>query len=294
MNYNYILINEEFVGKLSPIAKEGLDKHIYPAYLSYLKNKSKALSLEEYYKKVNYCKVKFKVNYCTYCKALSILGFPNANMKTLGEAKYCVQCGATNIYKMAENGLYRVQVVMTIAEKLVNDEEKEILNQQILVMIATKLECYLREFYKTYLNMTIVKRGINQISKFEKECKNDFININKTYDRFRKELGIDLREIIDKEDKTILNELFTYRNVIVHNNAIVDDKFTKSINSTLSLGQEVKVTTAMINNYLKTTKKMINLTGTKYEEIYEKECIDELDFLFRNQKLNGIIDAESE
>lgn len=279
MNYNYILINEDFIKRISDEKREVLKDIMYKMYRDSIGKNTKKLSREIYFKSLNKVKIKIMCSYCAYCKRLHIIGI-QGKLEDVKVARYCVSCGESNIYEKANLGLKKVNNLLEVSGKLDEVTDKELvddLNQQILVLIATKMEVFFRDYYTTFLNMKIVKSGHSEIERFEKDCKNDFINIDKTNDRFKKELGINLKSTIGNDMYKDMKEISAYRNVIVHNNGICDKKFLGYGIGTYNVEDTVKVKFKDINRYLETTKEAIRLVGKIYEDMYLDEVIEELE-----------------
>lgn len=292
MNFNYIVVDESFLNKLSKEASESLAGLLYPYYVKNLKNKSNSMSKTEYFKKVRHSKAKFALNYCAYCKAMTIIGLFDTTVEEFEKTKFCSTCGESNIFSTVDSGLEKVYAMIRLCSRSEDSFESMVLQHQTMVMIATKVECYLREYYKTFLNLTIVKSGISKVDKFEKECKNDFINLNKTVDRFKKELNINLKELLSQEDRKTLSNLFAYRNVIVHNNGKVDSKFKDLTKCKEDKGSTIELTDDDIERSLKVAQLLVSKTSELYIDVYETELLEVINDRMRMRYYKGLVPME--
>lgn len=279
MGFNYIFLDEEFLKHLSESKREKVINEMYSMYLFSLSKNSNAVSKMRYLESLKRVKVKAFYTFCPFCKNNYMIGL-FGTLNDMSDSSYCVLCGESNIYNKAMNGLNKVSNLINVTNKLsgltdqntIND-----LNQQIVVLIISTLEVYLRDYYKTYLNMKIIKSGHSEIERFEKDSKNDFMNIDKANERFKKELYIDLKEIIGNKRYNDMKELSAYRNIIVHNNGQCDKKFIR-----LSIGkyeeqESVIIDVEMLMRYKKTVEDIIVHTGKIYEEVYYFETIKEIE-----------------
>lgn len=279
MNYNYILIDMDFINLIEEKKREVLKDNMYRMYLSTIMKKRNALNKKDYFKSLTRVKFKAIYIYCAYCKNCYMMGI-NGKLEQVKMAKSCVICGESNIYEKAAYGLRKVNNLIDIGKRLNVETDKELindLNHQIIVLLASKMEVFFRDYYKTFLNIKIIKSGHSEIERFEKDCKNDFINIHKTNDRFRKELNLDIKAIIGVDKYKSMEEISAYRNVIVHNNGLCDKKFLNLNIGNYNDQDPIIITPYEINQYLSITKSIIDEVGKTYEQVYRDEMIKEIE-----------------
>ena len=223
MYANYFLINEEFLSHFDGKIKEDLSELAYKMYVSNCSKKTKKLSKSQYFtsKSTHYPVIFF---YCPKCKSSQMcvsLGIKN------GESmKYCPYCGDASMDHRFNLGVEKVMNLfrLSLSIKDTPQSSKEV-NQCIVTTLCSVYEVYLREFYADILNLRYVRGNYSLYNKFLRDCKNDFISPGKTFDRFKKELQLNYKSIIGEQNYKALGLLSDYRNVIVHNNGICDDKF---------------------------------------------------------------------
>lgn len=280
MNYNFYLIDENFVNRLSEKIRDEFKDKIYNMYFNSLSKNSKKLSIDNFFKNTRRVKVKFVQTYCAYCKA-SYTMIHITDINDLNTLKYCMNCGENSIFLRFSTGIKKIRNMITLSSSMLQSNKKNIindLNQQILVLIASTLEIYLRDYYITFLNMTLIKPDSSQIERFKKDCKNDFINIDKTIDRFKKELNINLKSLINVDTYNSLKELSLYRNVIVHNNGICDKKFLNYNIGRYTEHDLIKVSIKALNKYRSAISKVVHAIQPLYETIHINECISQIKY----------------
>ena len=141
------------------------------------------------------------------------------------------------------------------------------------------METYLRDFYKTLLNIIYVKPGKSLSSRFEKEAKNDFLNWGKTFSIFKKDFNIPMDTFITKDEKKLLHEYSEVRNVIIHNNGLADEKIINNYSNKYQLGESIEITNADIFGYINISNKLI----IELEKYYNIEFTTEMRDIFVNQ-----------
>ncbi|MBQ7745800.1 MAG: hypothetical protein IJT85_09615 [Ruminococcus sp.] len=271
MYSNYFLINETFLSEFALPEKNSLGDFAYTLYTSMRKTKTNLLSKENYFKS-NRTKYSVVYLYCPKCKSC---GFTVCQgVKQANELKFCVHCGEPNITYRYLEGIKKISELMKLSQYL-KDNHKTLslsLNQQLCVQLCSVYEVYLREFYADILNTMFVKSAQSLYNKFVTDCKNDFLNPGKTNDRLKKEININYKEIIGKDRYKTLLLLSEYRNVIVHNNGICDNKF---INQHPEVQKHSQITPNIetIFSFFCCMGQSVTLLDKEYQRILKSQAI---------------------
>jgi hypothetical protein len=149
------------------------------------------------------------------------------------------------------------------------------LNQQIVALMMSVFEVYLRDCYAGILNARFVGMNNSLFEKFIKDCKNDFLNPGKANERFQKELGIDIKQLVEKDIFRKLVELAEYRNVIIHNNGICDERFVKAGIGAYHVHDIVYIDIATLQNYLEALDITVKALDLEYIKTINQCMINE-------------------
>ncbi|MBX9997730.1 hypothetical protein [Priestia aryabhattai] len=235
--------------KLDKDVIQHIEKTTQEIILSYLE----AISQK---RKLNGLKTYFLL--CPYCKN-SLIVFVN------GLPKFCTKCGETNPFQKLENSINKASILYRLVHE--SDEQvTRVLLEQCMVILATCIEVFLRDIYSTTLNLRYIKRGQSIIERFYNEVKNDFINTGKIRKRF-KEMGVDIKNTFGKEVVKDINLLLLKRNVIVHNNGIIDKAFLSSSGLNVNIGSKIEISKDEIENCI----SLVNDLSNGLEEFYKSE-----------------------
>lgn len=242
---SYIKLDKEFIRKIENPTQENI-----LLYLEAISTNSELNVYTTYFL------------FCPYCKNSLILLID-------AQPKFCTSCGETNPFQKLENSATKASLLFGLVQKS-EEQVTRVLLEQSIVILATCIEVFFRDIYSTILNLRHVKHGHTIIERFYNEVKNDFINTGKIRKRF-KDLGIDIKNTIGEEVVKDINLLLLKRNVIVHNNGIIDKAFLS--NSGLNgcnIGSLVEISKDEIQKSI----NIINDLSISLEEIYINEFLD--------------------
>ena len=282
MYSNFILINNNFLKEFGDESRIKVKDKILNI-INKINIESEEENLENYFKED--FESKYRLVYC-YCPICKVRGYIQVLSKILKENdikdfRYCVKCGEANIGYRFITGYNKVKNMISLSSELdfnKNEEVIKTLNQQIVVMMSSVLEIYLRDYYVGVLNTIYIKHNKSLADKFIKDCKNDFLNPDKANDRFKKELGINIKELITSDEFNILKQISAYRNVIVHNNGISDRAFIKSdIGSAYKERELVNISLDNLKVFSDTLINIFEILDLEYHKLILKSLVD--DFL---------------
>lgn len=217
---------------------------------------------------------------CPYCNKSNTIGIEKDD--DFSEPFHCVNCGENNPYYKLEESIKKVGLMLDIFTNEESEEKKRVILEQCIVLLATCSEVFLKDIYSTTINLRNVKRGYSLIDWFYSESKNDFINIGKTIKRFSKDLNINLKEIIDKESIKEINILMLKRNVIVHNNGIVDKSFLSQsgFQDEYNLMDRVEISYDEIDHYITVLDNLFMELSKVFEKEHLYNMIYDIQFNF--------------
>lgn len=270
MYSNYTLINNSFLERLSNKKREELSNTVYHLYISMGSKTSEKMKIENYFSRTKNAKYKFAFFYCAHCNENGIVPCPFYG-QAINEMKYCVSCGEPHIMVRFNDGYEKILRLILLSKVIAPEQNTKVccdLNQQIIVLLLSTIEIYLRDFYITVLNMRYIKNGRTLNDRFKKDCKNDFQNADRANDRFKKELGINLRHTVGNEYYQLFKEFSAYRNVIVHNNGVCDRSFITKRIGNYEIHDNILISSDVLIKFAKQTKKAVDILSEEYHSIY--------------------------
>ncbi|MBP1920167.1 hypothetical protein J2Z34_002665 [Youngiibacter multivorans] len=256
----------------------------YSIYNSFCKSHNiKPLPQDTFFNNMRRHNVKLVQVCCPYCGNMNVM-VSKGNLKTIELMNYCTNCGKRST---SENAFFQLSRLVRIQHfhaaglksvKAKYDEDKlRIVTYDIyqleLIEIASILEVMLRDFFISfvYINYQTQKNSyINNI--INKSTGNDFMNIEKANNHYKKALDINLRSIISDDSWNNLLDIVNMRNTIVHNNGLMDEKFKKSPTYSriqkLVSGDLIFLNQDNINHYLKYVTEIVSTIAVLFNEKY--------------------------
>ena len=162
------------------------------------------------------------LSYCPYCKSITF----NAVELDDRYPETCYLCRESDPYfkigKSIEKAKYLYNLILKDEISTEKPEYfKRIILEQIIVILATGLELFLRDIYSTTLNHRFIKDDKSMFERFFQDSRNKFTNLNSAKGLFSKDLGINLGSMEGQGFKK-LKLLMVSRNAIVHNIGLAD------------------------------------------------------------------------
>ena len=173
---------------------------------------------------------------CPYCGTVSLCIHDKKESKTAGY-NFCHSCGRTSTLKNIQKHLARfVRIkrmnrisIQAVAEHR-PETEKWLLAydcyQIEIIELASIIEVLFRDYFEALLFISCESKKDSFLKKIvRKYTGNDFMNIEKTNDIYKKAFGIEIRKNLNAETWDDLLDIVNLRNMIVHNNGQVDKRF---------------------------------------------------------------------
>lgn len=281
----YHLVDEIFLSTFNETQGAFMLMKYYNEYETYCKHFGiKIQSIDHFLKSANRKRIKLIQICCPYCGKISIK-VTEEKCSEIKKHQYCTACGkrstAENVFFQLSS-LIRLQAVHEAGLKMLTagyeQEEIKIIEYDIRHMELVELTCIfettMRDFYQEMLFLTNGFESDYIRSLIRKDTKNDFMNIDKANDHFKKAIGIGIKDKIDEDCRKKLIDMVNIRNVFVHNNGIIDDVFRKSdtyqrISDKIE-GNLIFITEKDISEYLKSVLKVIGLIEEEIHSIFSK------------------------
>ena len=233
----YALVDEEFLAKFSNQHLNYMKKLYYSFYAGYCKRiKRKSLTSEDFFKNMHLRRFQLYQLCCPYCGTVSLCIHDKKESKTAGY-NFCHSCGRTSTLKNIQKHLARfVRIkrmnrisIQAVAEHR-PETEKWLLAydcyQIEIIELASIIEVLFRDYFEALLFISCESKKDSFLEKIvRKYTGNDFMNIEKTNDIYKKAFGIEIRKNLNAETWDDLLDIVNLRNMIVHNNGQVDKRF---------------------------------------------------------------------
>lgn len=235
-NEIYTRIDEEYLSTFHETHRVYMKDEYYRYYVKFCESiLRKPLTEDEFYTNMHRRRFQLYQLCCPYCGTVDIL-INDKRYNGNGGFNYCPNCGRGSAQENIQEQLSRfrrLHAFHLIAIELVSKKsktDKKVLGydcyQMEIVAMASIIEILLRDCFESLLFMESGNGKSSYIAQIiSKKTGNDFMNIEKANKHFKKAWNIDIKAILDVKIWDSLMDIVCLRNVIVHNNGIVDATF---------------------------------------------------------------------
>lgn len=236
----YHLVDQSFVSKFEEKQGAFMLMIYYEFYSSYCKEHNVEVQpIDKFLLNASKKKVKIIQVCCPYCGRIEIL-IEQKKMSEIKQMQYCTKCGKKSTAEyifLHLSSLIRMQVVHNAGfETLSKDHDKKTMEifeydimQTEIVELTCILEKILRDFYMDISHIVYKTNQVEYIERLiEKNTNNDFMHFDKANNHYKKGLNINLQDKVSTECKKNLIDLVNIRNIIIHNNGFIDERFKKT------------------------------------------------------------------
>jgi hypothetical protein len=264
-NEIYTKVDEKFIAEFDKNHLSFMKNYYYGFYKRYCNSISrKPLSKKDFYTNMHYRRIQLYQLCCPYCGSIVTI-LSDKRMSESGTYNYCFNCGKEYVVELIKNKAAKFYSLLTTIEvglekrkEVFPDTDEWILAYEFyqveIVELASIIEVVFRDYFEALL--FVEKNGLDDqfIKKIiQKYTGNDFMNIEKASNDYKKAFGIDLKNILDVEVWMTLEDIVNLRNMIVHNNGRIDARFkttkTFSRNKTNIVGDLYKLDKDTIMKY---------------------------------------------
>ena len=283
----YHLVDDAFLNGYSEKQRLFMLIIYYEKYKDYCgKNNFTPDSMDTFLKNARRKKIKIIQVCCPYCGNVD-LHIQQLKVSDLSKMGYCTVCGRKSTAEfifLQLSAFLRLEEVhraglKTLGEKYEREAIK-ILSYDVyhmeLIELTSILEKTLRDFF---IEMGFLKYKNHNASYIEnvirKSTGNDFMLWDKANEHYKKALDINFKDIISEECRNNISDLVNIRNVVVHNNGMIDDRFKKTatykrIPDAIS-GNLIFVTESMIAEYLGSVLELISAVESEFNTMFKQE-----------------------
>lgn len=236
-NEIYIKVDKEFLDEFDKNHLPFMKNYYYEFYKQYCNSIGrKPLSKKEFYTNMHYRRIQLHQLCCPYCGSIVTI-CQDKQISESGNYNYCFNCGKESVVELIKNkankfyNLFKtIEIGLEKRKELFPDTDEWILAYELyqveIVELASIIEVVFRDYFEALL--FVEKNGIDDqfIKKIiKKHTGNDFMNIEKANENYKKAFGIDLKSTLDVDVWVALEDIVNLRNMIVHNDGMVDAHF---------------------------------------------------------------------
>lgn len=283
----YHLVDDEFLNLFSPKHRLFMLMYYYEKYKKYCESINyPAKSMDTFLRNAKRKKIKIIQVCCPYCGNIDI-EIKQVKYADLSKMGYCTNCGrkSTAEYIFLQlSAFLRLEEVHRTGIKTLKShyepDEIQLISYDIyhmeLIELTSILEKTLRDFF---MDLSFLKYKNHDAPYIENVIRrstgNDFMLWEKANDHYKKAFNINFKDIISEECRDNLTDLINIRNVIVHNNGMVDERFMKSptynrIDNAMC-GDLIFITEEMIAKYLGSILELIGAVEIEFNTMFRKE-----------------------
>lgn len=239
-NEIYSLVDENYLSNFKSNHLPFMKSFYYEVYLHFCNSHSKKpLSEDAFYVNMRRRRIQLYQLCCPYCGTVAVSIHDKRIQKEAG-THYCFHCGrgstAFNLWEQLSR-FQRIARINTLGLKAMQKERPEqeewIMGydcyQMEIIEMASIIEVVFRDYFEALMHICNFGVKSDYIRKIvRKHTANDFMNIEKASDNFKKAFGIDIRANLDEHIWNNLVDIVNMRNMMVHNNGIIDEKFKRT------------------------------------------------------------------
>lgn len=286
-NEIYALVDEEFLSKFHNVHLEFMKDFYYKFYCEFcLHYKRKPLPQSDFYSNMHRKRIQLYQLCCPYCGAIRIM-IVDKKVQGGDTLNYCPNCGKASTIDNVVEQLSRFVRINRINRIGLEEYKKRKPNaeewllaydcyQMEIIELASIIEVIFRDYFDAllFLNSSGGNRDyIKYVKKvLDKTNGNDFMNIEKANNVFKKAFGIDFKETINTEVWNDLIDIVNLRNMMIHNNGRIDERFKKTPTFSRLKNQVndklFKLEDIDISNYLRSVISAVTYIANTYLEKY--------------------------
>lgn len=285
-NTIYTIVDEHVLEGLTVTERHVLKDVYYEVYCLYCKSKDIVPKKRRlFFTNMRRNKIKLVQMCCPHCGTIKIFVTDKA-IKDIEVMNYCTACGKSS---PEYNVLLELSKIIRI--KAINDlgieatlkkykkYDKELVtydaHQYEVVALASTFEKVVKDYFFAFIFLNYYGIKTDYLKRLVNDSiRNDFMDIDKAKEQYKRALGITIRDLIPNEDWEALIDLCKIRNMIVHNNGCIDEKFSNTatfrrfkdnVDSDLFFIKEENITRFYLS--------MVTFFD-KLKELFEKSCKD--------------------
>lgn len=284
-NSIYHIVDENFLNKFNSNQKIFMENLYYSYYLNYCKNnKINPKNKNTFFTNMRKQKIKLIQSMCPFCGKIN-LTISTEKIKEIQKYKYCANCGKKSVYHNSLINLSRFIKIFTqnrIALDFMKKNNEEYDDETLtfdmyhleIVELTSIIEVSLRDFFyllvKLNYNLMENKYFLNVLDKY---TGNDFMNIQKANNHYKKALNINLKELINDNSFNLLLDICSIRNVVIHNNGFIDENFLNSKSykkyKNLIVGNMLFLNEEIIKDFYFAITNLLEILETLFNQYFE-------------------------
>lgn len=240
-NELYSLVDEEFISEFDSSHQDFMKKVYYKHYCEFAKTVgSRKLSMRDFFRNMRRRRIRLYQLCCPYCGTIHI--FPeDRKWKNSGGLNFCCHCGRNSTIDVCFEHLARyirlfqiVDAGLNVKKKKYRDCEEWLIGyeayQMELITLVSIIEVVLRDCFEALLFINNLNNSCNEYIQrsIDKAMGNDFMLVDKANAQYKRAFNIDIKTLVDEDVWNDLIDIVNLRNVYIHNNGHIDERFRKT------------------------------------------------------------------
>ncbi len=239
-NEIYALVDEEFIEKFNSNQSAFMKTTYYKFYCKFCElYHRQPLKENDFFKNMHRRRIQLYQLCCPYCGTIEIIP-RDKKINGTGGYNYCPHCGRGSVRENLIKQSSRFMRINRINDLGLRELKKQYpdnkdwllaydVYQNEIIAMASVIETVFRECFEALIFITNFGIRNDYVKKaIAVYTKNDFMNVEKANDHFKKAFDINLKSEFDKNDWNNLIDIVNLRNMMVHNNGFVDKQFEKT------------------------------------------------------------------
>ena len=236
-NEIYSMVDEKYISQFDKAHQAFMKEQYYNYYLAFCHaNNRKPLGFAQFFSNMHRRRIKIYQLCCPYCGSTVMMIHDNRVMGK-GGFNYCPHCGRGSVLENMVKNFYYYTSMHSFHKTSINmitkddpttnlDFEKRNCARVELIELVTIIEVTLKEYFDALLNLNNISVTESYINKLiQKSLGNDFMNIEKANEHFKKAFNIDIKKLLPVCIWNDFVDIVHIRNIMIHKNGRVDKRF---------------------------------------------------------------------
>ena len=276
-NSIYHIVDENFLNKFNSNQKIFMENLYYSYYLNYCKNnKINPKNKNTFFTNMRKQKIKLIQSMCPFCGKIN-LTISTEKIKEIQKYKSVYHNSLINLSRFIRI-FTQNRIALDFMKKNNEEYDDETLTFDMyhleIVELTSIIEVSLRDFFyllvKLNYNLMENKYFLNVLDKY---TGNDFMNIQKANNHYKKALNINLKELINDNSFNLLLDICSIRNVVIHNNGFIDENFLNSKSykkyKNLIVGNMLFLNEEIIKDFYFAVTNLLEILETLFNQYFE-------------------------
>lgn len=305
-NEIYNRVDEEYLSKFNYNHLIFMKDYYYKFYFKFCQYyQRKPLSQDEFFSNMHRRRIQLIQLCCPYCGSIYLIPV-DKKIHSPDGFNYCSHCGRGSAIENITKQIFRfirINKINRLGLKELKEKHSDVEEwvlaydcyQMEIIELASIIEVVFRDYFEALLFINNSDESNEYNTYIEKVIRkhtgNDFMNIEKANNNYKKAFDINIRELLDKQIWNDLIDIVNLRNMMAHNNGMVDEHFKSTPTYTRLndhiIGQLFRLEDSDIAKYLNSVIIATTEITNAYLEKYYVQCNATVaNYYFNNTEIN--------